>query len=66
MAKKKILYSSLDILTEDLPSGEPLCKIAAKISTDWKTKYYLFKLNKYDVENITQGRDRDNLVGQRL
>ncbi len=53
-------------MTKDLPSGEPLCKIAAKISTNWKTKYYLFKLDNSDVENITQGCNRDNPVGQRL
>ncbi len=66
MAKKRILDSNLDILTKDFPSGEHLCKIAAKISTNWKTNYYLFKLDNSDVENITQGCNRDNPVGQRL
>ncbi len=65
-AKKKILDSNPDILTKDFPSGEHLCEIAAKIFKDWKTKYYLFKLEESDVEDITQGPDRDDPVGQRL
>ena len=53
-------------MTKDFPSGKHLCDIAAKISKDWKTKYYLFKLEESDVEDITQGPDRDDPVGQRL
>ena len=64
--KKIILDSNPDILTKDFPSGRHLCDIAAKISKDWKTKYYLFKLEESDVEDITQGPDRDDPVGQRL
>ncbi len=65
-AKKKILDSNPDILTKDFPSGKHLREIAAKISKDWKTKYYLFKLEESDVEDIIEGPDRDDPVGQRL
>ncbi len=65
-AKKKILDSNPDILTKDFPSGKHLCEIAANISKDWKTKYYLFKLEESDVEDIIEGPDRDDPVGQRL
>ena len=53
-------------MTKDLPSRENLYKITANISQNWKTKYHLFKLDKSDVEDITQGPDRDDPVGQRL
>ncbi len=65
-AKKIILDSNPDILTNDLPSGENLYKIAAKISQSWITKYFLFKLDQFDVYHITEGPDNNNPVGQRL
>ncbi len=57
--------SNPGILSEELPPGEHFCEIAAKISSDWKTKFYLFRLaSMTEVDDIT--RRYDDPVEQRL